>query len=90
MGAVVERENMTRALRRMQVSKGAPGIDSMTFDELLPYLHGQWPRIIEDLMNGTYKPASVPSGTGGPSDLGTPKPSRPCQNAEGAGCLIST
>lgn len=57
--AVVERENMTRALRRVQANKGAPGVDGMTVDELLPYLHQEWPRIKEELLNGTYKPAPV-------------------------------
>lgn len=57
--AVVGRENMTRALRRVQSNKGAPGVDGMTVDELLPYLHEEWPCIKEKLLNGTYKPAPV-------------------------------
>src|SRR5690625_3650102 len=50
---------MTRALRRVQANQGAPGVDGMTVDELLPYLHLEWPRIKEELLNGTYKPAPV-------------------------------
>ncbi len=57
--AVVERENMKRALRRVQANKGAPGVDGMTVDELLPYLRREWPRIKEELLNGTYRPAPV-------------------------------
>lgn len=51
--AVVERENMTQALRRVQANKGAPGVDGMTVDELLPYLHKEWLRIKEELLKGT-------------------------------------
>ena len=36
MDAVDERENMKRALRRVQANKGASGVDGMTVDELLP------------------------------------------------------
>lgn len=57
--AVFERENMKRALRRIQANKGAPGVDGMTVDELLPYLRREWPRIKEELLNGTYRPAPV-------------------------------
>lgn len=59
MDAVVERENMTRALRRVQANQGAPGVDGVTVDELLPHLHQEWSRIKEELLNGTYKPAPV-------------------------------
>ena len=57
--AVFERENMKRALRRIHANKGAPGVDGMTVDELLPYLRREWPRIKEELLNGTYRPAPV-------------------------------
>ena len=59
MEAVVERENMAKALRRVQENQGAPGVDGMTVDELLPYLRLEWPRIKEELMNGTYQPGPV-------------------------------
>lgn len=58
-GWVVGPENMTRALRRVQVNKGAQGVDGITVDELPPNLHKERPRIKEELLNGTYKPASV-------------------------------
>src|SRR5690625_1057097 len=75
--AVVERKNMTQALRRVQANKGAPGIDGMTVDELLPYLHREWPRIKEELLNGKYEPAPVrtveiPKPGGGVRMLGIP------------------
>jgi|LFRM01.1.fsa_nt_gb hypothetical protein len=31
----------------------------MNVDELLPYLHKGWPRIKEEPLEGTYRPASV-------------------------------
>jgi hypothetical protein len=56
MEAVVERGNLTHALRRVGANKGAAGVDGMTVDELLPHLHREWPRIKEELLKGTYKP----------------------------------
>lgn len=59
MDAVVERGNMMQALRRVQANKGAPGVDGMTVDELVPHLREEWPRIKGELLNGAYKPAPV-------------------------------
>lgn len=59
MEVVVERKNMTAAWRRVQVIKGAAGVDGMTVDELLPYLRQHWPRIKEELLAGRYQPAPV-------------------------------
>lgn len=41
MEAVVERENMKEALRRVVANGGAAGIDGMTVEALKPYLRGQ-------------------------------------------------
>lgn len=60
MEAVVERENMTRALKRVQANKGAPGVDGMTVDELLPHLRAEWAWIKEELLQGAYKPSPQP------------------------------
>ena len=56
---VLRRENMLSALRRVRSNKGAPGIDGMTVEELVPYLKMGWPRIREELLEGTYQPAPV-------------------------------
>ncbi len=56
---VLRRENMLSALRRVRSNKGAPGIDGMTVEELVPYLKREWPRIREELLKGTYEPAPV-------------------------------
>ena len=38
MEAVVERENLKKALAQVKRNKGAPGIDGMTVEDLGPYL----------------------------------------------------
>jgi len=59
MEAVVGRENMRRALRRVESNKGSAGVDNMSVDELLPYLKECWPRIKEELLEGRYQPSPV-------------------------------
>jgi RNA-directed DNA polymerase len=56
---VLRRENMVSALRRVRSNKGAPGMDGMTVEELVPYLKTEWPRIREELLKGTYEPMPV-------------------------------
>ncbi len=75
--AVVERENMARAYRRVVANRGAPGIDKMTVEHLLPYLHQHWSRIKEDLLQGRYTPSpvravAIPKSGGGMRQLGIP------------------
>ena len=59
MEAVVERENMTAALRRVEANKGSAGVDEMTVESLRPYLQEHWPRIKEQLLAGRYVPSPV-------------------------------
>ena len=59
MDAVVERENMTEALRRVERNKGAAGIDKMPVSGLRPFLKEHWPRIREELLSGSYRPSGV-------------------------------
>ena len=56
---VLRRENLKVALKRVRSNRGAPGIDGMTVDALTPYLQGEWPRIREELLGGTYVPQPV-------------------------------
>jgi len=77
MEAVVARENMVKALYRVERNKGAPGVDSMTVSELRPYLKGQWPKIKEEMLEGKYKPqpvrrVEIPKRSGGMRQLGIP------------------
>jgi RNA-directed DNA polymerase len=59
MEAIVERNNLRKALAQVQANKGAPGIDGMTFEDLAPYLKEHWPTIRAQLLDGTYKPQPV-------------------------------
>ena len=59
MEAVVERENLKKALEQVKRNKGAPGVDGMTVDDLPAYLKEHWPTIRAQLLDGTYKPQPV-------------------------------
>jgi RNA-directed DNA polymerase len=59
MEAVVERDNLRKALAQVRRNKGAPGVDGMTVDELASYLRDHWPAIRIQLLNGTYRPQPV-------------------------------
>jgi len=77
MEAVVARENMVKALHRVERNRGAAGADNMTVSELRPYLKVQWPRIKEELLEGKYKPqpvrrVEIPKRSGGMRQLGIP------------------
>ncbi len=59
MEAVVERGNMMAALRRVKSNKGAAGVDGMTVAELNGFLHREWPRIKQELLEDRYGPQPV-------------------------------
>jgi RNA-directed DNA polymerase len=68
---VVRRENLVAAHTRVVRNGGAPGVDGMTVDDLMPYCRQHWARIREQLLRGTYIPQPVrrveipkPDGTG--------------------------
>lgn len=56
---VVQRENLVAAHARVVRNGGAPGVDGMTVDELMPYCREHWARIREQLLSGTYRPQPV-------------------------------
>ena len=77
MEAILGRENMMAALRRVEANKGAAGADGMPVEELRAYLVANWPHIKEDLLAGRYRPAPVrgveiPKPGGGKRLLGIP------------------
>ena len=77
MEAVVERENLKKALAQVKRNKGAPGTDGMTVEDLGPYLKEHWPTIRAQLLAGTYKPqpvrrVEIPKASGGLRPLGIP------------------
>ncbi len=53
------RDNLARALRRVERNGGAPGPDGMTVDQLRPHLKTAWPGIRQRLDDGTYRPSPV-------------------------------
>lgn len=76
--AVMRRENMMAARKRVVQNGGAPGADGMTVEELMPYCQKHWKRIREEVLSGTYQPQPVrkveipkPGGKG-TRMLGTP------------------
>jgi len=56
---VLSRQNMLKALRRVEKNKGAPGIDNLTVENLKPYLRQNWLSIRSKLLKGDYKPQPV-------------------------------
>jgi RNA-directed DNA polymerase len=59
MQAVVERENMLRAVWSVEANKGAAGVDAMPVDCLRSWLRVNWPRLKEQLLAGSYQPQPV-------------------------------
>jgi RNA-directed DNA polymerase len=77
MEAIVERENLKKALAQVKRNKGAPGVDGMTVDDLGPHLKEHWLAIRAQLLDGTYKPqpvrrVEIPKASGGLRPLGIP------------------
>jgi RNA-directed DNA polymerase len=77
MEAIVERENLKKALAQVKRNKGAAGIDGMTVDDLSAHLKEHWPAIRAQLLEGTYKPqpvrrVEIPKTSGGMRPLGIP------------------
>src|SRR5216683_1690948 len=77
MEAIVERNNLRKALARVKANKGAAGIDGMTFEDLAPYLKEHWPTIRAQLLDGSYEPqpvrrVEIPKASGGKRPLGIP------------------
>ena len=77
MEKVCERENLKKALRRVQANQGSPGIDGMSVDQLPDYLRAHWPTHRDELLCGTYAPSPVrrveiPKPNGGVRKLGIP------------------
>ena len=75
--AVFERENMFRALHRVESNKGAAGVDGIDSSGLRDLLKEHWPSIKEDLLAGTYRPqpvlgVQIPKPGGGVRQLGIP------------------
>jgi len=59
MEEVLSRQNMLKALKRVEKNKGAPSIDNLKVESLRPYLRQNWLYIREQLLKGEYKPKPV-------------------------------
>ena len=74
---VVGRQNLFKALKRVEGNGGAPGIDGMTVAEMRPYLKEHWQEIRAALDEGRYEPrpvrrVEIPKPDGGVRLLGIP------------------
>jgi RNA-directed DNA polymerase len=77
MEEVLTKENLSKALKRVEQNQGAAGTDDMTVGELRAHLKQEWPRIRKELLEGSYKPKPVrrvmiPKAGGGERALGIP------------------
>lgn len=77
MEAIVDPDNMRQALKRVRANRGSPGIDGMTVQQLPAFLKAEWPRLKQELLDGTYQPqpvkrVEIPKPDGGVRQLGIP------------------
>ena len=77
LSAVLARENMQQAWKRVRSNKGAAGVDGLNIDETAERLRTKWPSIREQLVHGTYRPqpvlrVTIPKPDGGERELGIP------------------
>jgi group II intron reverse transcriptase/maturase len=56
---IFSRENLVKALKRVQRNGGAPGVDGMKTEELPAHLKEHWRSIREKLEAGRYEPSPV-------------------------------
>ena len=77
MEAIVERDNVRKALAQVRRNKGAPGVDEMSVEDLVLHLKDHWLEIKAQLLAGTYRPqpvrrVEIPKPAGGVRALGIP------------------
>ena len=75
--AVMARENMQQAWKRVRANRGAAGIDGLSIDETAERLRTEWPAIRDQLLCGAYRPqpvrrVTIPKPDGGQRELGIP------------------
>jgi group II intron reverse transcriptase/maturase len=75
---MLSKESLLAALSRVEVNRGAPGVDGMTTVELRPWIAVHWPEVRAELDAGIYRPAPVrqviiPKPGGGERMLGVPR-----------------
>jgi RNA-directed DNA polymerase len=75
--AVLGRDNLARAWKRVKANKGAPGIDGVTVQDWPEHARAHWPAQREQIEAGGYRPQAVrrveiPKADGGKRLLGIP------------------
>ena len=75
--AVLARDNLARAWKRVKANKGAPGIDGVTIEAFPAHAREHWPAVREQIDQGRYRPQAVrrveiPKPDGGKRLLGIP------------------
>lgn len=74
---ILHRDNLNAAYLRVKKNAGAPGIDKMTVEEMLPYLKEYKEELLASIRGGWYKPkpvrrVEIPKPDGGKRNLGVP------------------
>jgi RNA-directed DNA polymerase len=77
LDAVLTRDNLARAWKRVKSNKGAPGIDGVTIADWPEHARAHWPAQREQIQAGRYRPQAVrrvdiPKPDGGQRQLGIP------------------
>jgi RNA-directed DNA polymerase len=77
MEAIVDRDNLRKALAQVRRNKGAPGVDGMSVEALALHLKDHWGELRAELLEGCYKPqpvrrVDIPKVSGGTRPLGIP------------------
>ncbi len=75
--AILSRENLLTALKRVESNKGSHGVDKMSVQNLRHQIYDYWHIIQDELRKGTYNPnlvrrVEIPKSDGGKRLLGIP------------------
>ncbi len=75
--AVLTRENLRQAWKRVKANKGAAGVDGLDIEQTARHLVTAWPAIRDQLLRGTYRPkpvrrVTIPKPDGGERERGIP------------------
>ena len=75
--AILDRDNMNKAFKRVRSNKGAHGVDGMTVDELLQHLKENGAQLRQAIQDGKYRPnpvrrVEIPKENGKKRNLGIP------------------
>ena len=57
--AILDRDNLNRAYKRVKSNHGAAGIDGMTVEEALPWLREHRKELLQSIRDGSYMPSPV-------------------------------